>query len=274
MREWLGILERLRFAGDWVGENWERLLYILWYIWSGYWWLIVGITLVAMVVVMAFSRFERQPVRILEPTKEPKLDRQNPYTRAMNEMAAKLGFRQCGWFADRRRSFVYGATVTMWLSPDALTLALVTGGKMAGLKVEQTVLVSKPIRGRVLTTTDMVSGPDISGTVEQQELLNADMGELYELHKGRLKEWAGKLKPFRASSLLDECEESERRRAEVLVDYGLAKWVGPGHKQFCYSIKGAILRYRAYRSNWKAMKKQKDRWGKKRPGETLPQETG
>ncbi|MHC4482799.1 MAG: hypothetical protein ACYSW4_04555 [Planctomycetota bacterium] len=267
------IFEWLRLAGDWVGENWERLLHILWYIWSGYWWLIVGGTLVVAVVIMVFSRFERQPIRLLEPTKEPELDRQNPYTRAMNEMAAKLGFRQCGWFADRRRSFVYGATVTMWLSPDALTLALVNGGKMAGLKVEQTVLVSKPIGGRVLTTTDMTSDPDISGTLEQQELLNADMAELCELHKGRLKEWAGKLKPFRASSLLDECEGYERRQAEVMVDYGLAKWVEPGRKQWRYTIRGAILRCRAYRNDWKAMKKQPDRWGKKRPGETLPQET-
>jgi len=117
-------------------------------------------------------------------------------------------------------------------------------------------------------TTDIISDPDISGTVDQQELLNADMSELYELHRRRLEECGGKFETFRRSSVLDECEEFERRRAEVLVDYELAKWVGGGRKEWRYSIKGAILKYRAYRANWKAMKKQGDRFLKKRPGET------
>jgi hypothetical protein len=185
----------------------------------------------------------------------------------MNEMALKLGFRHCGWFGDRRSSFLYGATVTMWLSPDALTLAFVCGGKMIGLDVKKTSLTSKPAGGVVLITTDMIADPDISGTIDQRELFFADMAELYELHKERLKEWSGKLQPFKRSSLLEEFEESRRRRVEVMVDYGLAKWVGWGHKKWRYSIIGALRKHRAYRENWRAMKKQEDRFGKKSPGE-------
>jgi hypothetical protein len=186
----------------------------------------------------------------------------------MNEMALKLGFRHCGWFGDRRRSFVYGATVTMWLSPDVLTLAFVCGGKMIGLDVKKTSLISKPVGGAVLMTTDMIGDPDISGTIDQRELFFADMAELYELHKERLKEWSGKLQPFKRSSLFEEFEESRRRRVEVMVDYGLAKWVGWGHKKWRYSIIGALQKHRAYRENWRAMKKQEDRFGKKAPGDT------
>ncbi|MHC4346494.1 MAG: hypothetical protein ACYSUP_17635, partial [Planctomycetota bacterium] len=137
------VTERIDHISDWLDENVEKILYFFYYIWSGYWWLIVAGSLAFMIVVVAFCLLERQPVRVLKQIREPALKRQNPYTRAMNEMALKLGFRHCGWFGDRRRSFLYGATVTMWLSPDALTLALVCGGKMIGLDVKKTSLTSK-----------------------------------------------------------------------------------------------------------------------------------
>lgn len=252
----------------WFRENWEQILYILYYIWSGYWWLIVSVAFVFMVFVVVGSLLEVQLLHPLKPSKEPGLKQQNPYTRRMNEMARKLGFRECEWFVDRRRSFLYGATVTMWLSPDALTLACVFGGKMMGLKVKQTLLISKPVSGVMLMTTDIIADPDISGLTDQRELLRSGMDELYELHKKRLEECEGKLQVFKKVSLLEEFENFQRRRVEVLVDHGLAKWTGRRYKKWRYSIIGALQRHRAFRGDWKRMMKQREMEGKKRPAGT------
>ena len=189
-----------------------------------YYWVLLVVAVVFAIFFMSVCKFERRYIRHLKPADETKLPTPNFYTREMNEKAAKLGFHNCGWYVQDIGK-LYHATATMWVSPDNLTLLVVAGGKIAGIDYKTVLLYSKPVEGAVLATSDQIGEVDSTGVFDKEFLLNANLEELWRLHKSRLAFLAGKVEKFDRADVLAEFEELSRRHVHVLVEHGLARWL-------------------------------------------------
>ena len=241
----------------------------IFYFVRAYLWIVLAIVVLFPLILMLVCRLEKQMIHCFEPCDEKDLLKQSAYTKAMNDMAVQHGFINCRWFRHCRGG-LYRATATTWFSPDSLILLVVGGGKMAGVNLKKTLLFSKTIGGPVLVTCDESRVSDLSGLIEDQVLWNADLRELYDLHKTRLNCWTERLEPFDSSSPLKEYESIERRRTQILVDEGLARHLDFNQNEWRYTLKGAILLYfRGFRASLKEAKNQKERFSseKKRPGD-------
>jgi len=232
-----------------------------------YWVLLVGAVVFA-IFFMSICKFERRYICQFKPVDETKLSTLTWYTREMNEKAGKLGFQNCGWYAQDRGK-LYHCTATVWISPDNLTLLVVGGGKLAGINFKQTWLYSKPVGCAVLVTSDEIGEVDSTGFSDKEFLLNADLEELWDLHKSRLKFLACKVEKFNRSDFLAEYEELSRRHVRVLVEHGLARWLDKKREQWRYTLKGSIQNYICCRREMRKLKKQKDRISKRKPGEAI-----
>ena len=236
---------------------------ILYYISLYRWFILVPVVLFALfaLFIILVARFEIRWINMFEPCDEPDPASQSPYTKAMNTMAAQLGFFKCGWFRQYRKKLCR-ATATMWLSPDALTLLIVGGGKMVGIYYRTTFLYSKPNGGPVLVTSDEPGEKDLTGVIVKEFLFNADLKELYDLHISRLQPWKDNLNSFDESLI--------RKSIDVGVEHGLFKYLDNERRKCRYTLKGALLCYfRGFRVSFKTAKEQKDRLIKtKRPGDT------
>jgi hypothetical protein len=231
-------------------------------------WVILAAVVLFPLFFMLLSRMEKQMIHCFEPCDEGDILQQSDYTKAMNKAAEELGFTFCSWFRHSRGG-IYKATVTTWISPDSLIMLVVGGGKIAGINLKTTFLYSKSSNGYVLVTADEAGEYDLSGVFDKQVLWNANLNELYDLHLSRLEIWDEPLEPFDGSSVLQEYEVLQKRRVQMLVDMGLARYLDFDQNQWRYTIKGAIQMYtRGYKTSLKDAKEQKDRFSSsiKRPG--------
>ncbi|MHC4543762.1 MAG: class I SAM-dependent methyltransferase [Planctomycetota bacterium] len=237
--------------------------------WIGvYYWILLVAAVVFAIIFMSVYKFERRYIRHFKPADEKKLPTPSFYTREMNEKAAKLGFHNCGWYAQDIGK-LYRCTATIWISPDNLTLLVVGGGKLAGINYMQTWLYSKPVEGAVLVTSDQIGEVDSTGFLDKEFLFNADLEELWELHKSRLQFLAGKVEKFDRTDVLAEYEELVRIYVNVHVEHGLARWLDKKKEQWRYTLKGAIQSYICNRTEMRKAKKQEKRLLKRKPGEAI-----
>jgi 2-polyprenyl-3-methyl-5-hydroxy-6-metoxy-1,4-benzoquinol methylase len=245
-----------------------EVFYRIWH-WVGvYYWVLLIAAAAFAILLVSVGRFERRHVRQFKPVDETTLPTPSFYTREMNEKAEELGFHNCGWYAQDRGG-LYHATATMWVSPDNLTLLVVAGGKMAGIDYKTTLLYSKPVGRAVLVTSDEIGEVDITGVFDKEFLLNADLEELWKLHKSRLSFLAGKVEKFNRSDVLAEFEELSRRQARALVEHGLGRWLDKQREQYRYTLKGAIQHYFCFRRESRKLTQQKDRISRRKPGESI-----
>lgn len=245
-----------------------EVFYQIWH-WIGvfYWVLLIAAAAFA-ILFMSVGKFERRYIRQFKPVDETKLPTPSLYTGEMNEKAEELGFHNCGWYAQDIGK-LYHCTATMWVSPDNLTLLVVAGGKLAGIDYKTTLLYSKPVDGAVLVTSDEIGGVDITGVFDKEFLLNADLEELWTLHKSRLAFLGGKVEKFNRSDVLAEFEELSRRHVRALVEHGLGRWLDKQREQWRYTLKGSIQNYFCFRRESRKLTQQKDRISKRRPGEAI-----
>jgi hypothetical protein len=228
------------------------------------WFLLGGMVLWAAIQLLV-ARFERHYIHEFRRCDEPDAAKQSTYTRTMNRRVRQLGFRSCGWYVQNRGRLAR-ATLTLWLSPDDLTVATVSGGKMAGIPVKQTDLISKRSEGAVLRTSDGPMGAwDTSGVYDQEVLYKADFNELWTHHQSRLTAPTIELEPFDAEVLLEEFEALERWQAVTLVQKGLARYVDAAETQWRFSTKGAVVAYFQHRRKSKALaKSHRERMARKK----------
>jgi len=231
-------------------------------------WVLLGGTTAFAIYLVSIYKFERRYIHDFEPITESKLPKLSWYTCEMNEQARRLGFQHYGWYGQKRKG-LYKGIVTLWMSPDKLTLLVVGGGKIAGIDFKMTWLYSKVAGAIMVVTSDEPGEADVSGVFDKQFLFSADLEELCKLHESRQAMWQGKIKRFDGSAVLAEYETLERRRVYVLVERGFAKWLDKEQDKWRYTLKGSILGYIDFRRELRRGKQQSKRLSKRRPGEAI-----
>jgi len=233
--------------------------------------ILTGVMLVIMgfpFFLMVLARLEKQVIRQFEPCEEKDIPYQSAYTQAVNQSAEELGLIFCGWCRQIRGGF-YQATATAWISPDRRTMLLVGGGKLLGMDYKRMYLYSSTIDGPVLLTSDQSGEADLSGLLDTETLWNATLGELYDFHQERLVPWEDELNFFDADSFLEDYEAIDQKRVRVLVNAGMAIYLGYSQSEWRYTWKGAFALRSRYLKSWDKEKMQAYRFGPefKRPGE-------
>jgi hypothetical protein len=231
-------------------------------------WIVISVILIFTLGMILVARIEKRVINVFEPIAEPDLPQQSAYMQAMNRAAENDRFCFCGWYG-QKQGRIYRAIAAMWLSPDGLTLAVVGGGKIAGIAFKKTYLLSKPIDNAILQTCDDVAESDLSGIQKQDFLLNADFAEMYQFHQERAVLLKIDFEPFDEVSVLKECIEMERKRVEELAKMGLAKFCDWEQRDWRYTTKGAILLFvKGFMNQLGQAAKQSERLvNKARPGE-------
>jgi hypothetical protein len=162
------------------------------------------------------------------------------YAQATCLKLESLGFDYHGVYYDRRRG-IYKLRFDFWLSPDRLVLAMVGGGTLAGIPLAGTCLFTRLDDGRCLMTIDEPKSQDSdpSGLTIQKIVTHADLDELIAQHRRRLTESESQGSPYSARAALEEHRAFRTRRADVLIDAGLARYLDEERNAWRYTLKGA-----------------------------------
>ena len=151
-----------------------------------------------------------------------------------------LGFSYHDVYYDRRRG-IYKLRTDFWLSPDRLVLATVGGGTLAGIAVAGTCLYTRLDDGHCLLTIDEPKSQDsdLSGLTVQKIVTHVDLDELIAQHHARLTESESPGLPYSARTPLDDHRAFRMRRADVVIDSGLGRYVDAERNGWRFTLKGA-----------------------------------
>ncbi len=150
--------------------------------------------------------------------------------------------RVCKTFSGTRQHVkggTYKVYATTWLAPDYRTVGMIGWGRLAGMKVRSTMLISRLRDGRWIVTKDEVGGQELARSVERRMLMNADWGELLSLHEARLDNEDVILLTLKKDEAWDICRDLEHARAEDLVERGWARFADPAQTAWRHTLTGS-----------------------------------
>ncbi|MEQ1882725.1 MAG: hypothetical protein ABL878_17350 [Burkholderiales bacterium] len=243
------------------------------------WLLLILVSVVALILCVVFGfllltfltcLLEKQYVELLMPLDLRRALRGNAYFDVMNRMAAEAGFNPCGVFHANGKSRHSKVKSALWLSPDRTSLAMITGGTVAGFTYRKTFFYSRFSGGKVFVTRDDIGVGDLTGTRETVLLLNADFAELAGLHMTRVQGEVDTPICFTQTDAQKEFHEMESQRVNKLVELGFGRHLDVSCLTWKYTFKGAASLIQCdFRSQMEASEAQTNRRKWKRPGSRM-----
>jgi hypothetical protein len=209
----------------------------------GFWYGLAALAGAYLVVIFIAAMSERRrtrpyglphPVRAGTPI--------DSYHAAMNDNAAAAGFLYGGTFQHPG----YDVRVSIWISPDHLTLIETGAGTIMGRRVMQTDLFSRVGDDVVLVTSDHYSDGDPSRLLRFAHHYNGSLENLLALHRRRLEGCGAAPKRFDQGSPIDALQEIYAHRAQRLVRAGRAKWLDTGHHYWRFTLAGSLCVCRGF----------------------------
>ena len=198
-----------------------------------------GIIAFFLIVIIAACLWEKRPV---QPYYVPAVGEEydlTPDAARSSAEAKALGY-QFGGMCHDGKGKLYKVRYDFWLAPDHSTLAVIGGGKVAGIAVNGIWLYSRLSDGRILDTTNEIGEQDISGAEEQQTWAKFGFRALVEKHTLRL---TSPVEPFSPDAPLVGFFDIRRRKADALIARGYAHYLDEDRTVWRYTLKGAIVFY-------------------------------
>lgn len=235
----------------------------------------IGLVALAFLVVAMFVAFtllvalwEKQHIEIYTPLlPDERLDA-NHYFTVMNQLAAQAGFLPCGEYRANREGKLSQVRAALWISPDALTVAVVAGGKVASVRYRKTLLFSRLRTGKTLLTIDDFTVNDLSETRDTRLILHADFLELAKAHAGRVRLVSDLVEPFAHENVLQQLDQMEAERVRQIVALGCGRYLDPSHSTWRHTFRGAWgTSFAGFARGIEQAEIQSDRQRLKRPGD-------
>jgi hypothetical protein len=198
---------------------------------------VIGLFFFAVVAACLWEKRPVQPYYVPEPGKEYEPSSE---AREGNLAALRLNYTSAGLAHDGKSS-LYRVRYDFWLSPDGFTFAVVSSGTIAKLPVYGIWLWSRLKEGQILNTTNEIGEQDISGVEEQQTWPRYSFHQLHKKH--RLRRENSDPIPFPAEAPLQGFFDIRRRKADALVERGLARYLDEDGSVWKYTLKEAIKFY-------------------------------
>jgi hypothetical protein len=210
--------------------------------------LIVGAGLYALkaffaIVIALTSMRERRLVMPYVPFTPDEPFPETPYSAATNALAAKLAFGHLGAFRDGKGTN-YAIRYDLWISPDNTLLAVVGGGRMAGIPTDGTWMYGKLADGRAMVTTDKLGGLELysNGLVEGGMCLNADLFELVAFHRGIVDRSGSESVAFDRSDPLGDFVALRAGLVGLMVADGHVAYLDEADGWWHYTLRGGLRR--------------------------------
>ena len=235
----------------------------------------IGLVALAVLVVALFVTFtllvalwEKQYVEVYSPLlPDERLDA-NPYFTVMNQLAAQAGFVPCGESRANRNGKLSQVRAALWISPDASTVAVVAGGKVARVRYRKTLLFSRLRTGKTLLTIDDFTVNDLSETRDTRLILHGDFLELAKAHAARVRLVSDLIEPFAQEKVLHQLNEMEAERVQQIVALGCGRYLDPSHSTWRHTFRGAWgTSFAGFARGIEQAETQSDRQRLKRPGD-------
>jgi hypothetical protein len=235
--------------------------------------LLVGVGLYALraffaIVIVTMSMRERRLVMPYVPFAPNEPFPETPYAAATNALAAKLEFRHLGAFRDGKGT-KYAIRYDLWISPDNTLLAVVGGGKLAGIPVDGTWMYGRLADSRAVVTTDKIGGLELyaNGLVEGGMCLNADLYELVGFHRGIVDRSGSEAVAFGARDPLGDFVRLRAGLVGLMVADGHVSYLDESEGAWHYTLKGGIRRAtKGQRATHEEARRNADRMKIVRPG--------
>ena len=208
----------------------------------------VLIPILVLVVIFGFllcatvgaALWERRPIQPYYIPDEGNEYEPSATARHANAQAIERGFRHDCLCHDGKGK-LYRVRYDFWVSPDALTFAVVGSGTVASIPVNGIWLYSRNTNGRILCTTNEIGEQDISGVEDQVTWPHSDFAALVEKHSQRLTEIVAQ--PFNDDSALREFFDMRRSKADGLVERGYAYYLNDERLVWRYTLRGDLTLY-------------------------------
>lgn len=225
--------------------------------------------IVAFFVVLTFlvALWEKQHVETYTPLLPGERLDTNPYFTVMNQLAAQAGYLACGECRANRHGLLSRVRAALWISGDLQAVAVVAGGKVAGMRYRKTLLFSRLRTGRTLLTIDDLTVSDLSGTRETKLVMRADFLELAKVHATRLRLVSDLVAPFAPENILQQLNEMEASRVQRIVAQGYGRYLDPGQSTWRHTVRGAWgTSFAGFTRGIQEAEDQSDRQRLRRPG--------
>jgi hypothetical protein len=233
--------------------------------------ILVVVNLLPMLLTFVVGLWEKRQVWPYEPlhqdnsaTTVERFDPSNPYAVSgasysalqPTELAAKanaaadaMGFRYLGAFRHRGGP-MYQLRYDFWISAEHEVLAIVGGGKLATVRVDNIWLHSQPADGpALLTITSHTAGEyDLSGLTSELLISKASFAQAVHGHLQRLSKRGSPALNYSDRPLDDLyrlrtscCEQLERRGYIRFIDPEKATWAFTFLGSAVFAVKGQIV---------------------------------
>ena len=234
----------------------------------------IGLVVLACLVVAALVTFtllvalwEKQHIEVYTPLLPEENLEANPYFTVMNQLAAQAGFLPCGEYRANRNGKLSQVRAALWISPDALTVAVVAGGKVASTRYRKTLFFSQLRTSKTLLTIDDFTVSDLSGTRDTRLILHGDFLELAKVHATRVRLVSDLIQPFAHENVLQQLNQMEADRVQQIVALGCGRYLDSAHSTWQHTLRGAWgVSFAGFARGIEQAETQSDRQRLKRPG--------
>lgn len=229
--------------------------------------LLIALGAIAALLVILFalttvvSLMEKRYAMPFDPTPIAEPDC-GSFMSAIIEEAREYGLTNWAFHRQVNRDFL----AALCFAADRTILVCAGEGQLLRMSVKQLELISLMSDGQYAISSDRVSNVDVSGLVEAKGLLNADLGELLDLHTARLEADVRQVVSFTEPTASAAVSRHERDLAERTIERGRGKWTNMSQTQWRLTLKGAmVINARLFRE-LPGSKEQQERLKKPRPG--------
>ncbi|MCP4250025.1 MAG: hypothetical protein GY778_23535 [bacterium] len=231
----------------------------------------LGILVGGFVLMLLIARIEKRSVGLFIPLEDGDESDAPAYAAAMNQAAQRLGYQFCST-RKHAKGGTYRVFGALWLAPSQAILALVSWGKIGGMKWQKTCLYSRADESRYLASTDDFGEVVPSDAIETETLLNADLFELNALHEERIDDLAEGVYALSPEDAWGDFAEMNAIEAHRLNETGMAAFVDAEQSSWRFTMKGSLCLALGYVAGLRRANKQRKRMGLRRPGQAGYQE--
>lgn len=230
---------------------------------------VLAFLVVAVLLAVTFlaALWEKQYVDTYTPLLPGDRLEANSYYTVMNQLAPGSGYQPGGEYYANRSGAFSKVRAAFWLSADALTVAVIAGGKVARTRYRKTLLFSRRRDGTTLLTIDDHTIFDLSETRETKVVLRANFEELARVHSARVRVVGDSVEPFVREKVLQQMNQMEAERVQRLVALGYGRYLDPQQSCWRHTFRGAWrITFMGFLRGIQQAEDQSDRQHLSRPG--------
>lgn len=196
---------------------------------------VAALWMIFVVTMWCFLLFEKRSPLTLVPMPADHMFASDAYIAKMRKEAEGAGLVSLGTYVDPGSGWIQG-TMDLWLSADGLTLLTIVRGRA----LRKIALRSAMTDDVWLVTMSTVADPDCTGLSAEEGMPTiTTFAPVLARHRERIAGREEEIIPWNPEEVVDDLVERDRRRAQRLIETGMARVRDGMTGRWSYTVKGA-----------------------------------